>query len=67
MSNEFNDKNSNGDKKRNKSKQPKFNYYWIYGILALILLGANFFNFTNTNTKELDISAFENMISQMLA
>ena len=64
MSNEFNDKNSNGDKKRNKSKQPKFNYYWIYGILALILLGANFFNFTNTNTKELDISAFENMISQ---
>ena len=59
MSNEF---NNNGDKKREKPKQPKFNYYWIYGILALLLLGANFFNFTNTNTKDLDISAFENMI-----
>lgn len=63
MSNEFND-NNNGDKKRDKSKQPKFNYYWIYGILALILLGANFFNFTNTNTKDLDISAFEKMIGE---
>ena len=65
MSNEFNNKNSNNDdKNREKPQQPKFNYYWIYGILALILLGANFFNFTNTNSKDLDISAFENMIRE---
>jgi AFG3 family protein len=64
MSNEFNDNKNNSDNNQDNSQRPRFNYYWIYGILALILLGANFFNFTNTNTKKLNISAFENMVRQ---
>lgn len=63
MSNESNN-NNNDDKNQEKPQQPKFNYYWIYGILALILLGANFFKFTNTNTKDLKINAFEKMVEE---
>ena len=44
-------------KKPNKPgiKKPKFNFYWIYGILAVLILGMNYFNFqpepTEINTR----------------
>lgn len=39
-------------------KGPKFNYYWIYGIIAIMLLGLQFFSFQNT-IKEINWQAFE--------
>ena len=27
-----------------KNSKPKFNFYWIYGILAVVLLGVQFLN-----------------------
>ncbi len=39
--------------------KPKFNYYWIYGIIALLLLGLNFYTFSNSGTKEMNRSAFD--------
>ncbi len=65
MSNEYNDNNNqngNGDE-GNKPQQSKFNYYWIYGIIALLLLGANFFKFTSQNMEELgSTSEFQEML-----
>src|SRR5690606_36013406 len=29
-------------------KPPKFNYYWLYGLIAIVLLGLQFFSFQNT-------------------
>jgi len=39
--------------------KPKFNYYWIYGIIALLLLGLNFYTFSNSGTKDMNRSAFD--------
>jgi cell division protease FtsH len=67
MSDEYNNNNNqNGNgEEGNKPQQPKFNYYWIYGIIALLLLGANFFRFTSQNTDELDsISEFEIILQE---
>lgn len=43
-------------------KGPKFSVYWIYGVLLLLFLGAQFFSF-NTNVKEI---SFEKFNSDML-
>ena len=39
-------------------KGPKFNYYWIYGIIAVLLLSLQFFSFQNT-IKEINWQNFE--------
>ena len=51
-----NKENNSQDKKDNKnlfnnltggsgnSKKPKFNFYWIYGLLAVIFIGIQFMN-----------------------
>jgi AFG3 family protein len=60
MSGEYNkdsEENKNG-KGLGDSKPPKFNYYWIYGIIALLLLGLNFYQFSNPNTKKMDRNVF---------
>ncbi len=51
---EENDKNKKQDKPKSKNpfsnltgpggKKPKFSFYWIYGILALVFIGINFLN-----------------------
>jgi len=33
------------------SKKPKFSFYWIYGILAVVFIGINFLNFGSTAEK----------------
>ncbi|MFT6938503.1 MAG: cell division protease FtsH [Saprospiraceae bacterium] len=61
MSGDF---NKNSEENRNKKnsggegKSPKFNYYWIYGIIALMLLALNFYQFSNPNTKKMDRNVF---------
>ncbi len=53
--------------KRNVSKKIpnkpkfKFNFYWIYGILALVFLGLQFYSFDGTK-KEIDWAKLEKMI-----
>lgn len=44
----------------NKSpkKGPKFNLYWVYGIIAVVLLSMNFFNFQN-KPKEISFQEFQ--------
>jgi AFG3 family protein len=60
-----NNKTETNDKKDKKGgpkiplpKPPKFNYYWLYGLLALLLLGLQFLNFQSP-TKEIDYRTFE--------
>ena len=35
----------------NKGKKPKFSFYWIYGLLALVFLGINFMDFGSQSKK----------------
>lgn len=34
-----------------KKNKPKFSFYWIYGIIAVIFIGINYFNYTNPVEK----------------
>ena len=61
-----NPKNGQGGDKDNKdpkNPKPKFNVYWIYGIIALAFFGIQFLQFGN-NPKEITWQRFE---SEMLA
>jgi len=44
-----------------KGKLPKFNFYWIYAILALIFLGIQFMDF-GTETKKTDWKDLQQML-----
>lgn len=60
--NEYSNQNPNKNGDENK-KPPRFNYYWVYGIIALLLLAVNFFQFSTQNTRELEsIADFERML-----
>jgi len=50
------------DKDNKKPLTPKFNSYWIYGILALFLLGLNFYSLNNSATEPIGWHTFESMI-----
>ena len=41
------------EKNKNESKKPKFNSFWIYGAISLVLL---FFVLNNNNTAENEVS-----------
>ena len=43
-------------------KNSKFNSYWIYGLLALLLLALNFYTLQSQSTKPLDWSRFVEMV-----
>jgi cell division protease FtsH len=51
-------KEKKGGPKIPMPKPPRFNYYWLYGLLALLLLGLQFFNI-QAPTKEIDYHTFE--------
>lgn len=44
-----------------KGKKPKFNFYWIYGILLLIFIGMQFF-YSDTQIKKTDWGALQTML-----
>lgn len=44
-------------------KKPKFNFYWIYGILALVFLGLNFLN-TGSESKKTDWKDLRQMLQE---
>ncbi|MFK7808034.1 MAG: ATP-dependent metallopeptidase FtsH/Yme1/Tma family protein, partial [Saprospiraceae bacterium] len=48
--------------KDKKPVTPRFNSYWIYGILALFLLGLNFYSLSNSSNESITWSKFETMV-----
>ena len=51
MLNKKNNKKSNNSSNNNL---PKFNFYWIYGIVAVVLIGINLMNFNGFYTKKIE-------------
>ena len=51
MLNKKNNKQSNNNSNK---KLPKFNFYWIYGIVAVVLIGINLMNFNGFYTKKIE-------------
>ena len=51
MLNKKNNKRSNNS---SNNKLPKFNFYWIYGIVAVVLIGINLMNFNGFYTKKIE-------------
>ncbi|HHH50564.1 MAG TPA: ATP-dependent metallopeptidase FtsH/Yme1/Tma family protein [Saprospiraceae bacterium] len=45
-----------------KPVSPKFNSYWIYGLIALFLLGLNFYSMTNGPNEAITFSKFESFL-----
>ncbi len=55
----------NQDKPKGKlplPKNPKFNYYWIYGLLALLLIGFQIFTFRSSNSEVTNEQDFFEMV-----
>ncbi len=42
----------------NKPFKPKFNFYWVWGIIVLALIITEVFNTVNTNTQEISFPSF---------
>ena len=55
--------NDNKKAPLNKSiKPPKFNFYWIYGIIFVLILGYQFLNSGNLSTKKLSENEFRTIL-----
>jgi cell division protease FtsH len=52
----------NKKKKKIKGKLPKFNFYWVYGIVAVILISINLFNPVNTGILKTNYSEFKSFV-----
>ena len=52
-------KNRNISPNSGSKKQKGFNFYWIYGVLALFFLALQFFNWSGTSQK-ITFQKFEN-------
>ncbi len=49
------------DNNMDKPTGPKFNSYWIYGMIALFLIALQLFNVSNTTNPKIDWDRFEGM------
>ncbi|MEM6963831.1 MAG: ATP-dependent zinc metalloprotease FtsH [Bacteroidota bacterium] len=56
--------NKNNNSQDNKPGNSKFNSYWIYGLLALLLLALNFYTLQSTSTDPLDKGRFFSMLEK---
>lgn len=45
-------------------KRPKFNIYWIYGLLFAAIVGYNLYKGSGTDQTETDIESFKEMVKQ---
>ncbi len=48
--------------KKEGNNKPKFNSYWIYGLIAIFLLALNVYNFTGTAVQEITWNRFAEMV-----
>tara|TARA_Y100000589_G_scaffold331001_1_gene382579 strand:+ start:9872 stop:11878 length:2007 start_codon:yes stop_codon:yes gene_type:complete len=53
-----------GKKRKKKTKLPKFNFYWIYGIVAIILISINLFNPSNTGLVKINELKFQEFVEK---
>ena len=53
------------EKKKNNSPKPKFNPYWIYGVIITLLLGMSMFGGDNSfqSVNKTNISEFERFLN----
>lgn len=58
MSGDSNRGSEDNNRKSGGDNSPKFNYYWIYGAIALLLLALNFFQYSNSAAKPMDRTKF---------
>ncbi len=49
---------------KNTIKTPKFNFYWIYGIIFALFIGYQFLNSGNMSSKNLSQNEFETILSE---
>lgn len=56
--NQNNHNNNNKKNTNNKGGKPKFNIYWVYGLIALIFIGVQLFSFS-PGPKEISMQEFE--------
>jgi ATP-dependent metalloprotease FtsH len=64
MADKENKKNINPPNiKPQKKNKPKFSFYWIYGILALVFIGIQYFNYSNP-VKETTWTKLETMLEK---
>ena len=56
----MNGDSNRGSEENNKGggNAPKFNYYWIYGAIALLLLALNFYQYSNSAAKPMERAKF---------
>ena len=59
-----NNKSSNQDKGEGSRKGPKFSIYWIYAIIAAVLLSAQFMKFAPDLTKTTEQEFKQNMLAK---
>ncbi len=72
MANETNQKNkprrvipgSNGSSDEEQKKRPKFNIYWIYGILFAAVIGYNYFSRSGTGGINTNIENFKEILKR---
>ncbi len=63
-----NNKNTNpqGNEKKNKDGKPegsKFNSFWIYGLIALVLIALNVYSFSGADTDEIGYGEFKEKVA----
>jgi ATP-dependent metalloprotease FtsH len=46
-----------------KKNRPRFSFYWIYGLLAVVFIGINYFNYNNP-VKEITWGRLESMLEK---
>ena len=59
-----NPKSDKQEKSEKPRKGPKFNIYWIYGMIAVVLLGAQFMKFAPETTKTWEQEFKQKMLLQ---
>ncbi len=57
------DKNKNKQKKK-PTPQGKFNAYWIYGLIILVLIGINLFSLTSYKNEPINMAKFKEMVTR---
>ena len=54
--------NDNKEEKKPEGGGSRFNIYWVYGLIAILLIGWNILEWGNTSPKQLDRARFEEML-----
>jgi cell division protease FtsH len=50
------------DSNKNKSNIPKFNFYWVYGAIFVLLIGFQFFNSGDLSTRNISTNKFSEIL-----